>query len=256
LDGAVVTPRLDGKVGIVTGAASGIGRATSAVFTTEGARVMLADLNAAGLDESKSLLGDPGGARTCAADLSDEQQVRLLVEETVREFGRIDYLVNCHGRTEVPDVKIADVPIEVFDRTIAVNVRSIFLTCKHVIPAMVAEGGGSIVNLASTAALVGWGGAAYTAAKGAVAALSRHIAHQYADDGIRCNTILPGIVRTPMLEVFTSKSGMAPAPSLNGTIGRMAEPEEVGHLAAYLTSDVAGFVTGATYTLDGGVTRH
>lgn len=251
-----MTLRLEGKVGIVTGGASGIGRATAGVFTAEGARVMLADLNAAGLDESKSLLAEPGSARTCVAELSDEEQVRRLVAETVEEFGRVDYLVNCHGRTEIPDVKIADVPVEVFDSTIAVNVRSIFLTCKHVIPHMVAAGGGSIVNLASTAALVGWGGAAYTAAKGAVAALSRHIAHQYADDGIRCNTILPGIVETPMLEVFKSKSGMAPAPSLNGTIQRMAQPEEVGHLAAYLTSDAAGFVTGASYTLDGGVTRH
>ena len=202
-----MTPRLEGKVGIVTGAASGIGRATAAVFAGEGARVMLADVNAGGLDESKSLLTEPARARTHAADLSDEAQARVLVAETLAEFGRIDYLVNCHGRTEIPDVKLADVPIEVFDRTIAVNVRSIFLTCKHAIPGMVEQRSGSIVNLASTAALVGWGGAAYTAAKGAVAALSRHIAHQYADDGIRCNTILPGIVETPMLEVFRSKSG-------------------------------------------------
>ena len=165
-------------------------------------------------------------------------------------------MANCHGISLMEDTRIVDVPEEVFDRTIAVNLRGIFLMCKYGVPALKRSGGGAIVNLASAAALSGGGGTSYTASKGGVTALTRAIAFQNAAEGIRCNSICPGPVDTPMLQISMKKLGLTTMTSRPGTIPRIAQPEEVAFLITFLVSDEAAFITGAIYTIDGGATQH
>ncbi len=154
------------------------------------------------------------------------------------------------------DTRIVDVSEETFDGTIAVNLRSIFLLCKYAVPALAQSGGGAIVNLASGAALFGGGGTSYTASKGGVTAITRAVAFQNAAKGIRCNSICPGPVDTPMLQISMKKFGLTKMPSPRGTIPRIAQPEEIAFLVTFLVSDEAAFITGATYTIDGGATQH
>ncbi len=249
--------RLKDKVCIVTGAASGIGRATAGVLADEGAVLMLADLNADGLKETQSEVVAKGGrAEIVGTDVSQTEDVRRLIEATRQAYSRLDVLVNCAGISELSDVAITEVSEEVFDRTIAVNLRSMFLTCKYAIPLMKESGGGSIVNLSSIGGLFGMGGTAYTASKGGVLSITRAIAYQYAAEGIRCNAICPGATDTPMIQVSMQKLGVNRATVRPGTIPRMAQPEEIGYLIAFLASDQAAFITGATYTVDGGALQH
>jgi NAD(P)-dependent dehydrogenase (short-subunit alcohol dehydrogenase family) len=154
------------------------------------------------------------------------------------------------------DTKIVDVPEEVFDRTIAVNLRGMFLLCKYGIPHLKGAGGGAIVNLASVAALAGGGGTSYTTSKGGVAALTRAVAFQNAAENIRCNSICPGPVDTPMLQISMKKLGLSTMTSRPGTIPRIARPQEVASLITFLVSDEAAYITGATYTIDGGASQH
>lgn len=248
--------RLQDRVCVIMGGAGGIGRGIAGVFAREGATIALVDRDADRLALAAAELPDGAAVSTHVADLASGADVASTVNAVVANHHRIHALVNAHGVTDVSDTNITEVADDLFDDIYALNVRSVFLTCKHVIPVMREGEGGSVVNIASTAALVGWGGAAYTAAKGAVAALSRHIAYQEAANGIRCNTILPGIIDTPMLATVKVKEGMVPPPPLLGQIARRGRPEEVGYLATFLASDESQFVTSATYTIDGGVTRH
>ena len=176
----------------MTGAASGIGKARAGVFAGEGALLMLVDIDEEGLKETRDTVAAQGAQVAIArADLSQTEEVRRVVEATASAYGRIDVLANVHGITDLNDVVITDVPEELFDRTIAVNLRSSFLTCKYTIPVMKESGGGAIVSLSSVGALYGSGGAAYTASKGGVLALTKSIAFHTAHEGIRCNTICP-----------------------------------------------------------------
>jgi NAD(P)-dependent dehydrogenase (short-subunit alcohol dehydrogenase family) len=145
---------------------------------------------------------------------------------------------------------------EVFDRTIAVNLRGIFLLCKYGVPHLKRAGGGAIVNLASTAALRGGGGTSYTASKGGVAAITRAVAFQNAAENIRCNAIYPGPVDTPMLQISMKKLGLKTMTAGPGIVPRIARPEEVAGLISFLVSDEATYITGAAYTIDGGATQH
>ena len=165
-------------------------------------------------------------------------------------------MANCHGISMLQDTKIVDVSEETFDRTIAVNLRGTFLMCKYGLPHLKQAGGGAIVNLASGAALFGGGGTSYTASKGGVTAITRAIAFQHAANSIRCNSICPGPVDTPMLQISMKKFGMTKFPAPRGTIQRIAQPEEVAYLIMFLASDEAAYITGATYTIDGGATQH
>jgi len=153
------------------------------------------------------------------------------------------------------DTRIVDVPEEVFDRTIAVNLRGVFLMCKYGVPHL-KRGGGAIVNLASAAALSGGGGTSYTASKGGVTAITRAVAFQNAAENIRCNSICPGPVDTPMLQISMKKLGLTTMTPGRGAIPRIARPEEVAFLITFLVSDEATYITGATYTIDGGMTQH
>jgi NAD(P)-dependent dehydrogenase (short-subunit alcohol dehydrogenase family) len=247
--------RLRDKVAIVTGAASGIGRSTAQVFAREGCKVALVDINESGLKETLATLPD-GEAFAVAADVSRTEDVRRTLDQAVSRFGKLTTMANCHGVSLMEDTRIVDVPEEVFDRTIAVNLRAIFLLCKYGVPHLRRAGGGAIVNLASAAALSGGGGTSYTASKGGVTAITRAVAFQHAAENIRCNSICPGPVDTPMLQISMKKLGLTTMTPGRGAMPRIARPEEVAFLITFLVSDEAAYITGATYTIDGGMTQH
>lgn len=247
--------RLKDKVAIVTGAASGIGRSTAQVLASEGCKVALVDVNEPNLKETLATLPQ-GEALAAVADVSRAEDVRRALDQAVSRFGKLTTIANCHGVSLLEDTRIVDVPEEVFDRTIAVNLRGVFLVCKYGVPHIRRAGGGAIVNLASAAALSGGGGTSYTASKGGVTAISRAVAFQHAAENIRCNSICPGPVDTPMLQVSMKKLGLTTMTPGRGSIPRIARPEEVAFLIRFLVSDEAAYITGATYTIDGGMTQH
>jgi NAD(P)-dependent dehydrogenase (short-subunit alcohol dehydrogenase family) len=249
--------RLAGKVAIVTGGASGIGRATALRLASEGARVVAVDVNAEGLGETeRTIAGGGGTAKAVTGDVSRAADCERIVGEALSSFGALHILANMHGISDFNDTKILTTTEEVFTRTWEVNTKGIFLLCKQAIPAIKQAGGGSIVNMSSGAALGGSGGVAYTASKGALNALTRAIAYQHAADLIRCNCICPGPIDTPMMHRSFEKLGMTNLPIAPGRIPRIGQPEEVAALVAFLASDESGFITAATYTIDGGSTGH
>src|SRR5215470_5782083 len=177
--------RLKDKVAIVTGAASGIGRSVAQVFAREGCNLALVDINEDGLNETRASLSGVE-AIAAPADVSRSADVQRAISQTMDNYGLLTTMAHCHGISLMEDTRIVDVPEEIFDRTIAVNLRGIFLLCKYGVPALKRAGGGAIVNLASTAALRGGGGTSYTASKGGVAAITRAVAFQNAAENIRC----------------------------------------------------------------------
>ena len=223
--------RFAGKRALVTGAGSGIGAAVARLLETEGADVIAADV--AGTDVQ--------------LDVRDETAVAAVVRD-------LDVLVNVAGvgsTTNAPDT-----PLDVWEEVFAVNARGTFLCCKHAIPAMIARGGGSIVNIASVAAMVGLRNrAAYCASKGAVVALTRALAVDHVHDGIRVNAVCPGTVDTPWVQRLVEEAGES-LDDLRARqpLGRLGTPEEVAAAVGYLASDTAGFVTGSVFVIDGGLT--
>ncbi len=249
--------RLAGKTAIVTGAASGIGRAVALRFLSEGARVVGVDVNAEGLEKTAGAAGaGPASFCTVVADVSRGPECRRVVETAVSTFGGLHVLANTHGISDFSDTNILAVSEEVFQRTWEVNTKAHFLLCKEAIPAMQRAGAGSIINMSSGAALGGGGGTAYTASKGAVNALTRAIANQFAAQNIRCNAVCPGPIDTPMMHRSFEKLGLTNLPIAPGRIPRIGRPEEVAALVAFLASDESAFITAATYTIDGGASGH
>jgi NAD(P)-dependent dehydrogenase (short-subunit alcohol dehydrogenase family) len=246
--------RLDGKVALITGGGSGIGRATALLFAREGACVVIADANEQSGQETAAAIEAAGGqAAFVRVDIAKAADTRAMVETAVTRFGRLNVLFNNAAVALIGrDGKVADVAEEVWDFVQSVNLKGVYLACKAAIPAMIAAGGGSIINNASVAALVAEPDLdAYTAAKGGVLALTRAVAAGYAAQNIRCNSIAPGLVRTPMV---SSAARSLVEQFEQHTLLPVAEPEDIAYLVVYLAADESRYVTGATYVIDGGYT--
>ena len=237
--------RLDGKVCVITGTASGIGAEAAGVFAREGAKVVGVDLAA-----------EARGDLTIQADVTDEQQVRAMYERARAEFGRIDVLWNNAGINPNDDSSVLETPLEAWQRVQDVNVRSVFLCCKHGIPHLLAAGGGSVINTASFVAVMGAAVSqiSYTASKGAVLAMSREMGIEFARRGVRVNALCPGPVDTPLLrELFAKDERKAARRLVHVPMGRFAEAQEVANAAVFLASDESSYVTASTFLVDGGL---
>ena len=252
--------RLEGKVALITGAGSGMGRVAALLFAQEGAKVVAADLDESAGRETESLARDAGlDVRLIRADVSREADCQAMVAFAEQSFGKLDVLYNNAGIFPAADHSVIDTDEAVWDQVFAVNVKGIYLTCKHGIPAMLRAGGGSIVNIASFVALVGCSVPqdAYTASKGAVIALTRSMAVQFAPRGIRTNAICPGPIETPLLTswLLTDPEAKALRLARNPT-GRFGRPEDIVYMALYLASDESTWTNGAILSVDGGITAN
>jgi meso-butanediol dehydrogenase / (S,S)-butanediol dehydrogenase / diacetyl reductase len=254
--------RLEGKVAIITGAGSGIGRAIAQRLAAEGARLVLNDIDEGYLEDVAGSID--GEVRTVLGDVSQEETAQRLAAVAREEFGRIDVLVNNVGDLYIGE--ITETPVEDWDRLMATNLRSMFLCCKHVIPTMLEQGGGSIVNLSSISAFIGQeteeGGPsffAYSVTKAGARQLATNLATRYAKQGIRVNAVAPGATRTKQVRHFMPDLSQEEEDAIwenagaQGTpMGRVGRPEEIAAAIAFLASDEASFITGATIVADGG----
>jgi NAD(P)-dependent dehydrogenase (short-subunit alcohol dehydrogenase family) len=252
--------RLLDKVCIITGAGSGMGRKAAEMFAKEGAKIAAFEINEQAGRETEQLVRDQGGEiQFFQCDVSDEQSVKDAVSRAVEAFGRIDVLYNNAGIMPEQDHSVIDTSVEVWDKVMAVNVRSIFLMCKYVIPKMIDQGKGSIINIASFVALVGCSVPqdAYTASKGAVISLTKSLAIQFRPKGIRCNAICPGPIETPLMTEWLLRDEEARKIRLSRQpSGRFGRPEDIVHCAIYLASDESDWTNGSIITVDGGITSN
>jgi NAD(P)-dependent dehydrogenase (short-subunit alcohol dehydrogenase family) len=243
--------RFIGKVAFVTGAASGIGRATAVAFAAEGARVAILDRTEAALHETAQAAGDAGGeVLTLACDVSKAEEVEAAVARTVERFGRLDTAFNNAG-VENKVAPVAEIELEEWDRILDINLRGTFVCMKHEIAQMVRQGGGVVVNTSSGAGIRGVaGGAAYAASKHAIIGMTKSAALDYAKQNIRVNAVLPGNIATPMMDRFTG-GDIQKAIDLE-PVGRLGKPEEIAEAVLWMCSDLGGFVTGSSIVVDGG----
>jgi NAD(P)-dependent dehydrogenase (short-subunit alcohol dehydrogenase family) len=252
--------RLQGKVCVITGAGSGMGRVACEIFAREGARIAAFDMvTTAGQETVDRVRALDGEAEFFACDVSDEASVKQAMAGVIGRFGTIDVLYNNAGIMPEADHSVLDTSVEVWDKVMAVNVRGIFLCCKHAIPEMVKHGRGSIINIASFVALVGCSVPqdAYTASKGAVISLTKSMAIQFRPKGIRSNVICPGPIETPLLTEWLLKDEAAKSLRLNRQpSGRFGRPEEIVNAALYLASDESDWTNGAVMVVDGGITSN
>ena len=249
---------MDRKVTLVTGGAAGIGRAAALLFAKEGARVMVTDLNGDRAGQTVALIRESGGeASFRRTDIGDPAQVQAMMQGVLDTYGRLDHAINNAG-IEGSIANLADCSLDNFDRTIRTNLRGTFLCMKYEIPAMIAQGGGAIVNTASVAGLIGFAGIpAYTASKHGIIGLTKNAALEYGKAGIRVNSVCPGGIETRMLDSLAEQLGSDDASELLGPlhpIGRIGQPSEVAELMLWLCSERASFVNGAALPVDGGFT--
>jgi NAD(P)-dependent dehydrogenase (short-subunit alcohol dehydrogenase family) len=237
--------RLEGKVCVITGVAGGIGSATAALFAREGARVV-------GVDLAEHSIGE----LALRADVADEDAVRSLYARAREELGRIDVLFNNAGISPTDDASVLDTSLEAWERVQAVNLRSVFLCCKHGIPHLLEGSGGSVINTASFVAVLGAATSqiSYTASKGGVLALSRELGVEFARRGVRVNALCPGPVDTPLLrELYAKDPEQAARRLVHVPMGRFARAEEIANAVLFLASDESSFVTASSFLVDGGI---
>jgi NAD(P)-dependent dehydrogenase (short-subunit alcohol dehydrogenase family) len=247
--------RLDGKVCVITGSGGGMGREAAIVFTSEGAKICVADVDRALAEDTVGLCS--GEAFAFEADVSDEDAVAAMYVATSKRFGGLDVLYNNAGISPADDASILETSVDAWQRVQDVNTKGVFLCCKHGIPYLLGRGGGSVINVASFVALMGAATSqiSYTASKGAVLSMSRELATQFARRGVRVNALCPGPVETPLLlsilgddpDAFSRRRAHWPT-------GRLAKPREIVDAALFLASDESSFVNGAAFVVDGGIT--
>ncbi len=245
---------LDGKIALVTGGASGIGRATALTFAREGAKLVIADLNEEGGQQTVHMITEKGGdAIFVQIDVSNAVEVQALISQAVATYGRLDCAHNNAGISGGLLALTAEYPEERWHQVMAVNLTGVWLCMKYEIPQMLHQGGGAIVNTASVAGLVGGRGlSAYVASKHGVVGLTKTAALEYAQQGIRVNCVCPGVIHTPMIARGLSDAERKAQIIAREPIGRMGNPEEVAEAVVWLCSDAASFVTGHAMTVDGG----
>jgi NAD(P)-dependent dehydrogenase (short-subunit alcohol dehydrogenase family) len=243
--------RFQDKAAFVTGAASGIGRATAVAFANEGARVAVLDRTEAALQQTAEALAKAGGdVLVIACDVSEPEQVATAVEQAVKAFGRIDCAFNNAG-VENRATPLHQIELEEWDRILDINLRGTFVCMKHEITQMVRQGGGVVVNTSSGAGIRGVaGGSAYSASKHAIIGMTKSAALDYAKHNVRVNCVLPGNIATAMMERFTG-GDIQKAIDLE-PVGRLGKPEEIAEAVLWMCSDLGGFVTGASTVVDGG----
>ncbi|MBY8882621.1 3-oxoacyl-ACP reductase [Actinacidiphila acidipaludis] len=244
--------RLQGRTAVITGAASGIGRATARRLAAEGARVVCVDLDA----ENGAKAAAEVNGLFIRADVTDEEAVRAMYEEAVDTYGRLDIAFNNAGISPPDDDSILTTGLEAWRRVQEVNLTSVYLCCKYAIPHMRRQGRGSIINTASFVAVMGAATSqiSYSASKGGVLAMSRELGVQFAREGIRVNALCPGPVNTPLLqELFAKDPERAARRLVHVPMGRFAEAEEIAAAVAFLAGDDASFITASTFLVDGGI---
>jgi NAD(P)-dependent dehydrogenase (short-subunit alcohol dehydrogenase family) len=255
--------RLDGKVCFVTGGASGMGRLAAAMFCAEGARVAVADVNAEACESAAAAArkgaAGVGDAFALPCDVTRESEVREAIAATVARYGGLHVLYNNAGIMMAEDRSVVDTEEWVWDRTLAVNLKGIYLCCRHGIPEMIRSGGGSVINIASFVALLGCSVPqdAYTASKGAVIALTKSLAVQFAPRGVRSNAICPGPIETPLLTEWLLADPEARRVRLaRNPTGRFGRPEDIVNAGIFLASDESAWTNGAVLVIDGGITSN
>ena len=246
--------RLDGKVAVITGAASGIGREAALLFSAEGASVCVADVSA---EQGERTAAECREAFFQQVDVADSASVEAMYAAAGDRFGGIDVLYNNAGISPEDDASILETDERAWQRVQDVNLKGVFLCCKHGIPHLLERGGGSVINVASFVAVLGAATSqiSYTASKGGVLALSRELAVQFARRGVRVNALCPGPVETPLLlRIFGDDPAAYERRRVHLPMGRLAKPREIANGALFLASDDASYVTGATFLVDGGLT--
>jgi NAD(P)-dependent dehydrogenase (short-subunit alcohol dehydrogenase family) len=247
--------RLDGKVCVITGAGGGMGREAAIVFTGEGARVCVADVDHSLAEETVTLCS--GEAFAFPVDVADEEAVAAMYAASVERFGGVDVLYNNAGISPADDASVLETSVEAWQRVQDVNTKGVFLCCKHGIPHLLERGGGSIINVASFVAILGAATSqiSYTASKGGVLALSRELGVQFARQGVRVNALCPGPVETPLLlRIFGDDPAAYERRRVHLPMGRLAKPHEIARGALFLASDESSYVNAATFLVDGGLT--
>jgi NAD(P)-dependent dehydrogenase (short-subunit alcohol dehydrogenase family) len=252
-----MTPRLEGKVALITGAGSGMGRAAAELFASEGARVVITDVVADAGNAAVAAVRAAGGDATyIRADVSSWSDCVAMVQCATDTYGALHVLYNNAGIFPADDGGVLDTPESTWEKVMEINLKGVWLGCKAGIPAMIASGGGSIVNVASFVALMGAATAqiAYTASKGGVLSMTREIAVEYARRGVRANALCPGPIQTPLLEELLSDPARRARRMVHIPMGRLGRAEELARAALFLASDDASFMTGASLVVDGGIT--
>src|SRR5438876_12161259 len=251
--------RLADKVAIITGAASGMGRYAAELFASEGASVVITDIAEKEGEEIARAIRDNGGrAIFVKANVANEDEVKHMVNAAIDAFGRVDVLYNNAGIMPTDDGSVTDIPEEIWDRVMDVNLKSTFLCSKYTIPHMVKQGKGSIINVASFVAFMGCSVPqdAYTASKGGMLSLTKSFAVQYGKHGIRCNAICPGPIETPLLRYLWTSEEARNLRLNRIPLGRFGEAKDIIYMALYLASDESSWTTGAWLVVDGGISSN